>query len=83
MSISIHLHAWCLTEAGDQEHCYPSDCKPDGWCAYRRTMTPDDPQQPFDIDSEQDFETLGQAQQYARQLGEANGITYEEIEHDY
>ena len=76
--VSIQVHAWHFVNNGDcQEHCCESEHTPDGWSVYTRVETPDDPSQPFNIFSEEDFDTKAEAFAEAERRSKEGGFRVE------
>jgi hypothetical protein len=57
---SVHLHGFCNLPDGGQEYC-DDLAEIDGWAIYIRVETPDDPQQPFDLQELPDHPTFESA----------------------
>lgn len=78
---SIHLHGFTTLADGSQEH---SDdwMQIDGWCVYIRTETPNDPQQPFDINNEADFADFPTAKAHAQGLARCLFCDPDDWNHD-
>ena len=69
MTKSIQIHGWQSLPCGSLEYAdYWTGENCDGFCAYVRTDTPDNPGQPFDITEERDFADIEAAESYALEL---------------
>ena len=64
---SVVVSPFVTTEDGDQTHAEDGD-EQDGWCVYVRVETPYDPEQPFDITYDENFEDYDDAVLTARRL---------------
>lgn len=74
MPDTINVHAFRTTPDGDEYADWDELDPTLKWTVYRRTETPDDLQQPFDIPDEVDFEAADEALFFANFYGAWLGL---------